>query len=38
VCDVLGWAAAISEEPGKFILTASSEDVAFVVFGARIAQ
>jgi hypothetical protein len=25
VCDVLGWAAAISEEPDKFILTAWSE-------------
>ena len=38
VHDGLGWTAAISEETGNFILTASGEDVAFVVFGACIAQ
>lgn len=37
VIDGLGWTAAISEETGKFILTASGEEVAFVVFGACIA-
>jgi hypothetical protein len=30
----LGWTAAISEETGRFILTASGEEAAFVVFGA----
>jgi hypothetical protein len=29
---------AISEETGKFILAASGEEVAFVIFGACIAQ
>jgi hypothetical protein len=38
VRDGLGWTAAISETTGKFILTASGEEVAFVVFGACIAQ
>ena len=38
VHDGLGWTAAISEETGRFILTASGEEVAFVVFGACIAQ
>jgi hypothetical protein len=38
VHDGLGWTAAISEATGKFILTASGEEVAFVVFGACIAQ
>lgn len=38
VHDGLGWTTAISEETGKFILTASGEEVAFVVFGACIAQ
>ena len=38
VHDGLGWTAAISEETGKLILTASGEEVAFVVFGACIAQ
>jgi hypothetical protein len=38
VRDGLGWTAAISERTGKFILTASGEEVAFVVFGACIAQ
>jgi hypothetical protein len=36
VRDGLGWTAAVSEESGKFILTATGEDVAFVVFGACI--
>lgn len=36
VRDGLGWTVAISEETGKFILTASGEDVVFVVFGACI--
>lgn len=34
VRDGLGWTVAISEEAGKAILTASGEQVAFVVFGA----
>jgi len=34
VHDGLGWTAAISESTGKFIFTASGEDVAFVAFGA----
>jgi hypothetical protein len=34
VRDGLGWTVAISEETGKAILTASGEQVAFVVFGA----
>jgi len=38
VRDGLGWTAAISETTGKFILTASGEEVAFVIFGACIAQ
>ena len=38
VHDGLGWTAAISEETGRFILSASGEEVAFVVFGACIAQ
>jgi hypothetical protein len=38
VRDGLGWTAAISEESGKFILSASGEEVAFVIFGACIAQ
>ena len=32
----LGWTAAISEDTGKLVLTASGDDVAFVVFGACI--
>jgi hypothetical protein len=32
--DGLGWTVAISEETGKMALTASGEDVGFVVFGA----
>jgi hypothetical protein len=38
VRDGIGWTAAISESTGKFIFTASGEEVAFVVFGACIAQ
>jgi hypothetical protein len=34
VRDGLGWTLAISEETGKAILTASGDEVAFVVFGA----
>lgn len=30
----LGWTLAISEDTGKAVLTASGEDVGFVVFGA----
>lgn len=36
VRDGLGWTLAISEETGRGILTASGEEVAFVVFGACI--
>ena len=38
VHDGLGWTAAISEETGKLIFTASGEDVAFVAFGTCTAQ
>jgi hypothetical protein len=38
VHDGLGWTAAISEETGRFILSASGDEVAFVTFGACIAQ
>lgn len=38
VHDGLGWTAAISEATGKFILTVSGEEVAFVAFGACIPQ
>ena len=34
VRDGLGWTLAISEISGEFVLTASGEEVAFVVFGA----
>ena len=36
--DGLGWTMAISEETGQVVLTASGDQVAFVVFGAAIAQ
>jgi hypothetical protein len=36
VRDGLGWTLAISEETGRAILTASGEEVGFVVFGACI--
>jgi hypothetical protein len=32
--DGLGWTMAISEATGQVVLTASGEQVAFVVFGA----
>jgi hypothetical protein len=38
VHDGLGWSAAISEQTGKLIFTASGDEVAFVAFGACIAQ
>ena len=34
VRDGLGWTFAIAENSGKLVLTASGDDVAFVVFGA----
>ena len=34
--DGLGWTIAISEETGQVVLTASGDEVAFVVFGAAI--
>ena len=34
--DGLGWTMAISEDSGQVVLTASGEQVAFVVFGASI--
>jgi hypothetical protein len=34
VRDGLGWTMAISEDTGRVVLTASGEEVAFVVFGA----
>jgi hypothetical protein len=38
VRDGPGWTLAISETSGEFVLTASGEEVAFVVFGACIAK
>jgi len=35
--DGLGWTMAISEDTGQVVLTASGEQVAFVVFGAALA-
>jgi len=35
--DGLGWTMAISKETGQVVLTASGEQVAFVVFGAALA-
>lgn len=34
--DGLGWTIAISEESGQVVLTASGDQVAFVVFGAAL--
>ncbi|MCP4148938.1 MAG: hypothetical protein GY757_14420, partial [bacterium] len=34
VRDGLGWTIAIAESSGKVVMTASGEQVAFVVFGA----
>lgn len=38
VHDGLGWTAAISEQNGKLIFTASGDEVAFVAFGTCTAQ
>ena len=38
VHDGLGWTAAISEENGQMIFTASGDEVAFVAFGSCVAQ
>ncbi|UCF94594.1 MAG: hypothetical protein JSW39_10685 [Desulfobacterales bacterium] len=38
VRDGLGWSMAIAEETGKMVLTASGDEVGFVVFGACLAQ
>jgi hypothetical protein len=38
VKDGLGWTAAISEENGQMIFTASGDEVAFVAFGSCVAQ
>ena len=32
--DGVGWSLAISEETGRMVLTASGDDVGFVIFGA----
>jgi hypothetical protein len=34
VRDGVGWSAAILEESGRMVLTASGDDVGFVIFGA----
>jgi hypothetical protein len=34
--DGLGWTIAVSQETGRVVLTASGEEVAFVVFGAAL--
>ncbi len=34
VRDGVGWTAAISEETGRAVVTASGDDVGFVIFGA----
>jgi len=34
VRDGLGWSASIAQDTGRFVLSASGERVAFVVFGA----
>ena len=36
VRDGLGWTMAISEETGQVVMTASGDEVAFVVFGAAL--
>ena len=36
--EAVSWTATITEETGKFILTAAGEEVAFVVFGVCIPQ
>lgn len=35
--DGLGWSAAIAQDSGRFVLSASGERVAFIVFGACVA-
>lgn len=37
VRDGLGWSAAITQDQGRLVLSASGEGVAFVVFGACVA-
>jgi hypothetical protein len=37
VRDSVGWTATISEETGRFVLTASGDEEAFIVYGACIA-
>lgn len=34
VRDSVGWTAAVSEETGKFVVTAAGNEVAFIVYGA----
>ena len=34
VRDGLGWSLALAEETGKMVITASGDDVGFVIFGA----
>ena len=34
VRDSVGWTASVSEESGKFVVTASGHEVAFIVYGA----
>jgi hypothetical protein len=34
VRDSVGWSATLSEETGKFVMTASGDQVAFIVYGA----
>jgi len=34
VRDSVGWSATLSEETGKFVVTASGDQVAFIVYGA----
>ena len=34
VRDSVGWTATISEETGRFVLTASGNEEAFIVYGA----
>jgi len=36
VRDSVGWTASVSEETGKFVVTAAGNEVAFVVYGACI--
>ncbi|MGD9971699.1 MAG: hypothetical protein AB7S77_01435 [Desulfatirhabdiaceae bacterium] len=36
VRDGVGWTIAISEDTGRVVLTASAENLAYVVFGASI--